>query len=118
MSPRADEHEGELNDTDAKRAKDRVEARALQIMRGDIANLTEQGAFLRYIGRHIYPALVQNFPVNSGSELAKFMGKREFALQIINDMDTDHPGFIARLLAARFDYERELELAASPRKEK
>src|SRR5438445_1376544 len=67
MSPRADEHEGDLNDTETKRRHDRAEARAVQILQHDALELTESGTFLRWFSKYAYPMLVQNFPVNNGS---------------------------------------------------
>lgn len=119
MSPRADEHEGDLNDTELKRAADKVNSRAAQILRSDIAELTTQGAFLRFFGRFAHPLLTQDFPVNNGSTLAHFMGQRALVLRMVAELEDCMPGFLSRLLAARFDYERELDLAAStPQKEK
>lgn len=109
---RADEHEGDLNNTEVKRQHDRVEARSTQILRSDIAELTEAGAFLRWYGKYLFPVLMQDFPVNNGSLLAQFMGRRQLALQIKEEMDLHSPGFINRVMAARMDYERELEMAA------
>jgi hypothetical protein len=107
---RADEHEGDLNSTEVKRANDQIEKRAKEIMRQDITELTTNGAFLRYMGRYIYPALMQNVPVNNGSQLAHAMGKRELILAIIQEHESIEPNFVARVLAARNDYERELSL--------
>src|SRR5438270_167530 len=114
MSPRADEHEGALNDSEVKRQSDRANSRAAEILRNDALALTENGAFLRFFSRFAYPALAQNFPVNNGSTLAHFMGKRELVLQIIDELDAQSPGFIRRMLEARDDYQRELQRAANP----
>lgn len=118
MSPRADEHEGSLSDTEVKRQHDRMESRAKQILQSDVLELTESGAFLRWFGKYAHPVLTQDFPVNNGSTLAQFMGRRQVVLQIISEMDEHSPGFVRRVLEARDDYERELQRAAeSPRKE-
>ena|SRR3989442_486895 len=113
MSPRADEHEGDLNDTETKRRHDRAEARAVQILQHDALELTESGTFLRWFSKYAYPMLVQNFPVNNGSMLAHFMGKRELVLQIVDEMNLYAPGFMQRMLSARADYEHQLEQAAN-----
>lgn len=105
---RADQHEGVLNDTEVKRRADKANSRAKEILHHDLLALTENGAFLRWFGKYAYPALVQNFPVNNGSLLAHFMGRRELILQVVDEMDRESPGFIARILAARSDFENEL----------
>jgi len=58
--------------------------------------------------------LTQDFPVNNGSTLAHFMGQRSLVLRMVAELDDALPGFLSRMLEARFDYERELDLAASP----
>lgn len=115
---RADEHEGDLNNTEVKRQHDRRESRAAQILSADVMELTESGAFLRWYGKYLYPSLMQDFPVNNGSLLAQFMGRRQLALQIKDEMEMLSSGFIRRVLEARDNYESELQRAAeSPRKE-
>lgn len=111
--PRADEHEGPLADTEVKRAQDKAEARANMIMRADVAELTEGGAFLRFFGRFAHPVLFQRVPVSNGSQLAAWAGKRELVLDMVDAMEHDHPGFLERMLMARFDYARELNKAAA-----
>lgn len=109
---RADEHEGDLNSTETKRAADRMNSRARQILSGDLADLTENDAFLRWFGKYAHPMMTQNFPVNNGSLLAHFMGKREMILQIIDEMESESPGFLKRVLIVRERYENDLRLAA------
>jgi hypothetical protein len=114
---RADEHEGDLNDTEVRRQGDRMQKRARWVQNNDINDLTEGGAFLRWFGKFAYPAIFQDFPVNNGSSLAEFMGRRQLTLEMISDLDRDNPGFVQRLLAARADYEKDL-LAFAQQKEK
>ena len=115
--PRADEHEGDLNDSAIKRQGDRTKKRANEVLRGDLFALTENQTFLRWFGKYAYPTLVQNFPVNSGSELAKFMGRRELILQVVDEMDATSVGFLRRVLEARDQYELDL-LAHAQQEEK
>lgn len=109
---RADEHEGDLNDSEVKRANDRANSRAAEILRNDALALTESGAFLRYFSRYARPALYENFPVNSGSQLAEFMGKRALVIEISKELDAVSPGFYQRMLQASEDYVLELQRAA------
>lgn len=109
---RADEHEGALNDSEVKRQNDRANSRAAEILRNDALALTESGAFLRFFSRYAYPALYENFPVNGGSQLAEFMGKRALIIEIGKEMDAVSPGFHQRMLQARDDYALELQRAA------
>jgi hypothetical protein len=74
--------------------------------------LTESEAFLLWISKYVYPMMTQNFPVNNGSLLAHFMGKREFILQMIDEMDAASPGFLKRVLVVRDQYARDLEVTA------
>ena len=110
---RADEHEGELNNTEIKRAKDRMNKREREILEEDVNALVENKAFLRWFSRYAYPALMQAVPVNNGSMLAEFMGRRQLIIQIVDEMNTMSPGFLQRILSARSDREHELQLAAS-----
>lgn len=109
---RADEHEGELNDSEVKRQNDRANSRAAEILRNDALALTESDSFLRFFSRYAHPALYENYPVNSGSQLAEFMGKRALVIEISKEMDAISPGFYQRMLQARDDYARELQRAA------
>jgi hypothetical protein len=111
-TPRADEHEGLLTDPELKKQADKVAKRTAAILRNDVAELTESGAFLRFFGRYATPALFEDYPVNNGSTLAHFMGGRGLVLRMIKELENEHPGFIDRMLAARLDYQRELEKAA------
>lgn len=110
--PRADEHEGTLNDTETKRAADRMNSRARKILSHDLADLTENTAFLRWFGKYATPVLTQDFPVNNGSALAEFMGRRQLVLQVIEEMDAESPGFLKRVLIVREEYEKDLRHAA------
>lgn len=112
MSPRADEHEGVLSDTQVKREADQRNARALQILSNDLLDLTESDVFLRWFGKYAAPALTQDFPVNNGSTLAQFMGRRQLVLQIVEEMDQASPGFLKRVMIVREQYENDLRLAA------
>lgn len=115
----AHEHEGDLMDTDLKRQSDMVQARGAQIMRGDVGELTENGAFLRFFARFAHPVLFQaGVAVNNGSALAAWTGRRELILEMVRELENEHPGFIERMLMARFDYTREIAKAAeAPQKE-
>lgn len=105
------EHEGDLNDTDVKRARDMREAEARKILYSDLNELTENDAFLRWFGKFAHPALTQDFSVNNGSNLAQFMGRRQIVIQMMADMDLAAPGFMLRMLTVREQYERRLEAA-------
>ncbi len=94
-----------------------MEKYAKRVLRGDLSDLTEMDAFLRWFGRFAYPALRQDFPVNNGSNLAEFMGRRQLVNQIIDEMELEFPGFLRRLLEARDRYEQDL-LAYGQQKEK
>lgn len=110
---RADEHEGELNDSEVKRQNDRANSRAAEILRNDALALTESGSFLRFFSRYAYPALYEvPVSVDHGSRLAEFMGKRALIIEISKEMDAISPGFYQRMLQARDDYARELQRAA------
>lgn len=113
ITPRADEHEGALSDPEHKKQADKVAKRAAQILRSDVSELTESGAFLRFFARFSVPALFEDYPVNNGSMLAHFMGERALVLKMIKELEKEHPGFIDRMLSARFDYQLELEKAAA-----
>lgn len=113
MTPRADEHEGTLADTEHKRLADKVASRSAQILRADVAELTGNGAFLRFFARFAHPVLFQDgVAVNNGSMLAAWAGERGLVLKMIKELENEHPGFIDRMLAARFDYQLELKKAA------
>lgn len=114
---RADEHEGILNDTEVKRQGDRVQKRAREILTADLEMLTEHKSFLRWFGKYAYPIMTQDVPVNNGSTLAHFMGRRQLVLEVIKEMDMESPGFLRRVLEVRDLYEREL-LAYAQQKEK
>jgi len=108
---RADEHEGELNDSELKRQKDKADARAREILGQDLLDLTESGSFLRWFQKYAHPVLMQDVSVADPHVLAQFMGRRQLVLQIIEEMDFASPGFIHRLFAAREAYENELLIA-------
>jgi hypothetical protein len=109
---RADEHEGVLNDTENKREHDRMEKRSREILSHVFMHLTDNKEFLLWIGTYVHPMMTQNFPVNNGSLLAHFMGKREMILKIIDEMDSASPGFLRRVLDVRTEYENDLRHAA------
>lgn len=114
---RADEHEGDLNSTENKRVKDRMEKESRRIIRDDLLLLTENEHFLRWFGRYGVGAVMQNVPVNNGSTLAHFMGKRELVLTVIDEFEQVSPGFFKRMLTVREQFERDLQAAAMPREE-
>jgi hypothetical protein len=111
MQERDFEHEGELSRTDVKRARDKREAASKKMITHCLLALTENGDFLLYFQRFVYPMMAQDFPVNNGSALAHFMGKRQLVLQIVAEMDAVSPGFLSRLLATRDSYEKQLRAA-------
>lgn len=105
---RQDEHEGVLNDSEAARRSDKRDKRARQVLKHDVCELTEGGAFLRWFGRYAITYIMGVQSVNNGSVLAHFMGKRELILQMMADMEQESPGVLGRVLKARADYENEL----------
>jgi len=109
---RADEHEGDLGSTEEKRLGDQVSKYARKILVSDARELSENPIFLRWFQKYAYPALMQDFPVNNGSSLAEFMGRRQLVIQIKNDMESAVPGFLIRVLHARDQYETELRQVA------
>lgn len=109
---RADEHEGVLNDTNVKRMADQSNAKARELLSGDLAYLSENAYFLRWIQKYIHPMLTQDVPVNNGSTLAHWHGRRQLLTQIITEMEDEAPGFLTRVLAAREQYESDLRDAA------
>lgn len=114
---RADEHEGELNDTEVKRMGDRAKKHAGKVIAADLLTLTESPEFLRWFQRYAYPAITQDFPVNGGSNLAEFMGRRQLVLEIVREMDGVAPGFLRRLLESRDRFESDM-LGYAQQKEK
>lgn len=112
---RADEHEGDLSNTEVKRQNDQMNAEARKILAEDLLMLTESEAFLRWFGKHAVPALTQAFPVEHGSKLAQFMGRRELVLDVIKEMDDISPGFVRRIFEVREKYETRLRHAARVR---
>lgn len=112
MNERPDEYEGGLGDPAAKEYNDRVAGRARRIMFDDLAELSEHQTFLRWIQRFIYPMLTQDVPVNNGSVLAEFMGRRKLLNEIQRELDEVAPGFLIRVLKAREKYEDDLRQAA------
>lgn len=108
---RQDEHEGVLNDEEAARRAKKRESRARHILKHDAAELTEGGAFLRWLGKYAITYIMGVQSVNNGSVLAHFMGKRELILQMLADMEQESPGVLGRVLTARADYEAQLALA-------
>lgn len=115
MSPRADEHEGVLNDTAVKRESDQMNAEARKILTEDLLMFTESEAFLRWFGKYAVPAMTQDFPVNNGSQLAEFMGRRQVVIEIIKEMDDVSPGFVKRIFEVREKYDNRLRHAAQVR---
>jgi hypothetical protein len=91
-TPRADEHEGLLTDPELKKQADKVAKRTAAILRNDVAELTESGAFLRFFGRYATPALFEDYPVNNGSTLAHFMGSRGLVLRNDQGVGERAPG--------------------------
>lgn len=114
---RADEHEGDLNSTEVKRQADQMNARAREILGDAFLHLTENEAFLLWFSTHAHPMMVQNFPVNNGSLLAHFMGKRELVLKMIDEMDSASPGFLQRMLGVRVKYHNDLRHAAQKKEQ-
>lgn len=110
---RADQHEGVLNDTQAKREKDQMERHANEVRVADAEALTENPAFLRFIGRFLMPVLTQDMAVNNGSALAEFMGRRRVLLEMMRELEAVSPGFLSRMIAERETYVRSLLEAAT-----
>lgn len=109
---RADQHEGELNDSQAKRENDRYIARANEIQTSDLLYLTANVEFLRFFGGFAYPALMQDVKPGSGAALERFMGRREIVLEMIARLDLLEPGFLQRMLEVRKNFEADLRHAA------
>lgn len=112
MSLRPDEYDGALSSTEVKQENDRIAERARRVMSDDLIELAENATFLRWIQRFIYPTLTQTVPVNNGSMLAEFMGRRNLLNEIQRELDEVAPGFLIRVLKAREKYENDLRLAA------
>lgn len=109
---RADQHEGDLNDSQTKRENDRYIARANEIQASDLLYLTENEAFLRFFGGWAVPALTQEFPPGSGAALERFMGRRGLVLDMISKLDSLSPGVLQRILEIRSRFESDLRHAA------
>lgn len=109
---RADQHEGDLNDSQVKRENDRYVARANEIQMSDLLYLTENEAFLRFFGGWAVPALTQEFPPGSGAALERFMGRRGLVLDMISKLELASPGVLQRTLEIRSRFESDLRHAA------
>lgn len=84
---RADEYEGSLNDSLVKRAHDRLTAKQREIEKLDLRQLVANESFLRWFGRYAMPLLMQDQPVQNGSNLAHFMGQRGLILRMLGEME-------------------------------
>jgi len=112
---RADEQEGILNDSSAKRAKDQVEAEARRLNRSDLLELLGNPAFLRWLQKFVYPCLMQAFPVGDHAELAAFKGRHHLLLEMMRDFEEQEGNFLGRLIDARENYQSMLLRAAGDR---
>lgn len=109
---RADQHEGDLNDSQTKRENDRYVARANEIETSDLLYLTENVEFLRFFGGWAVPLLTQEFPPGSGAALERFMGRRGLVLDMISKLDALSPGVLQRILEVRKNFVADLRHAA------
>lgn len=113
---RADEHEGDLNDTLIARQSDMRDAEARKILTHTARLLSDDGNFLLWFQRYAYPVIAQKVPEH-GADLERFMGRRNLICEIMDEMDMVEPGFLSRVLAARDRYARALLAAEQPQKE-
>lgn len=114
---RADEHEGDLNDTQVARYGDMRDAVSRKILSQAARLLSDDGNFLLWFQRYAYPAMTQRVPEH-GADLERWMGRRSFVIDIMDEMEMVEPGFLSRLLAARDRYAQELlAVEEQPQKE-
>lgn len=113
---RADEHEGDLNDTQVAREADMRDATAFKILTQTNLLLTDDANFLLWIQKYVYPMMAQRVPEH-GADLERFMGRRNLLIEMINEMELAEPGFLSRVLGARDRYAQILLAAEQPKKE-
>ena len=113
---RADEHEGQLSDPEAKRRGDIAAKRARRVEAEDLAFLTDSVEFKRWLGKRLVPMLANAVRTTNGSEIQYYVGQLNLLREIHNELETFSPGFLESTLEVRRLYEQ--SLAAEPQKDK
>lgn len=102
---RADQHEGDLNNTQAANAARAMEAEAQKILGQTFLLLADDDNFMLWFQRFAYPVMTQHVPEH-GADLERFMGRRQLVIQIIQEMELVAPDFTMRVLNARHRYQK------------
>lgn len=78
-----------------------ADKRARTVIRQDQNALVDDPAFLRWISRFVVPPILEVVATTNGGDIQKFIGRRELALKMVNELDDIQPGFLEKLLGAR-----------------
>ena len=92
---------GQLSDPAEQRAAQQAEKRARLVVREDQHALIDNPAFIRWIGKYVIPPLLEHVATTNGGDIQKFIGRRELAMKMVNELDEVQPGFLEKLLGAR-----------------
>ena len=108
--------EQDLDDLDAnagERRKKHQQAakKAERIVKDDLYFLESKPEFRRWVGRLVQRCgFLSVLDSNDAAAVQRFMGRQSVAFEAVREFDQIVPGFLERVLAARRQFEQELQV--------